>query len=349
MAPKPATASNAPRGSPGTTTASGKPVAAQREAGADPTSPMENVDAQVDELQALVRQSREEQAVISSKILALKNGGLSNTPAGLRGPGGGFGTAGASGEEVTSLREQLAETDSMLLERDAEVERLRGQVRALLVQVEEPKTGAAWRHRYEDSQKKLEASLKDYQGLQVETGQKQREIVNLSSYLRILEVDQSVNGNQRERLLTDAKYCREKLRVLQVERDSLGRSLRSLEEGFLRCIGRITQSLAAGVATVIMDDKPAEARFVVLRVGTDGNGVIEIFREPDGSEEIMAFDIALPGATVKTDREAMNILLTGSAGVGTLRLCCISLEEYMKWVGALRLVGFSLSDALPRR
>lgn len=346
MAPKPATASNAPRGSPGTTTASGKPG---KEAGADPTSPMENVDAQVDELQALVRQSREEQAVISSKILALKNGGLSNTPAGLRGPGGGFGTPGPSNEEVMSLRSQLADTDSMLLEKDAEVERLRSQVRALLVQVEEPKTGAAWRHRYEDSQKKLEASVKDYQGLMVEGAQKQKEIVNLSSYLRILEVDQSVNSTQRERLLSDQKTCREKLRVLQVERDSLGRSLRSLEEGFLRCIGRITQSLAAGVATVMMDDVGAEARFVVLRVGTDGHGVIEIFREPDGSEEIMAFDIAPPGATVTANREAMNIQLTGSLGVGMLRLCCISLEEYMKWIGALRLVGFPLTDALPRR
>merc|ERR1719310_1926396 len=178
-----------PRGSPGTAPDQG-----------DPTSPMENVDAQVDELQALVRQSREEQAIISSKILALKSGGLASTPA-LRGPG--FGQPGAAGEQLASLREQLAETDSLLLEREAEVERLKAQMRALLVQVEEPKTGAAWRHRYEEAQKRLEASSKDYEGLQVECRQKQKEILNLGSYLKILEAKNTQADTQRERLVEE--------------------------------------------------------------------------------------------------------------------------------------------------
>lgn len=336
MAPKPKT-SNAPRPVPGTTV--------RLEGGLG--SPGENVDAQVDELQALVRQSREEQAVISSKILALKSGGLGGGTPGLRTPGAGYGAPGASGEEVRSLREQLAETDSMLLERDAEVEKLKSQVRALLVQVEEPRTGAAWRHRYEDAQKKLEANQKDYQSLQIEIGQKQKEVVNLSSYLRILEVDQSSNGHQRDRLVRDAETAREQLRTVKIERESIGRQLRQLEEGFVRCVGRTTQSLAAGAATVVLDNKPGRAQFVVLRMGTSGDGVIEVFTEPDAHDEVFSLDLSISaGATVTADREAMNLLLSGNKGESKLRLCCVGMEEFMKWTGALRLLGFPLRDAL---
>jgi hypothetical protein len=302
------------------------------------------MDEQVDELQALVRQSREEQAVISSKILALKSGGTANTPA-LR---GGFGSPG--GDEVRALREQLVETDSLLLERDAEVENLREQVQLMKVHFDEPKTGAAWRGRYEEAQKRTEGWEKDYQALQAENGQKQREVVNLSAYLRILEVDKEVNAQQRERLLTDANQVRSNVRVLQVERDTLQRQLRALEEGFLRCIGRVTQSLASGVATVIINDKSPEARFVVLRLGSGGNGVdashgiIEIFREPDAHDEVAAMDLSIAaGATASVDKQAMTVLLTESAE-STLRICCVSMEEFLKWSGAVRLIGFDLKQ-----
>merc|ERR1719199_209751 len=175
----------------------------------------------------------------------------------------------------------------------------------MMVQLEEPKNGAAWRHRYEDTRKRLEGFEKDYQGLQIESGLKQQEIQNLSSYLRILEADQRVNGEQRERLLQDAKTTRGNVRVLQVERDSLGRQLRALEEGFARCIGRVTQSLASGVATVLVNDNDAVARFVVLRVGASGDGVIEIFKEPDDHDEMYVMDLAIAaGTTAHLDKEA---------------------------------------------
>lgn len=302
------------------------------------------MDAQVDELQALVRQSREEQAAISSKILALKGGGMgSNTP-GLR-PPGGLGAAGGAADEARALREQLAETDTIALEKDSEIERLTQQVKVLSTALDEPANGAAWRARYEDAQKRVEGWEKDYQGLKIESDMKQREIVNLSSYLRILEVDQQVNGQQRERLLADGKTVRGNVRVLQVERDSVGRQLRALEEGFLRCIGRVTQSLASGVSTVVVDDKNPEARFVVLRAGAEGVGVIEIFREPDAHDEILALELSkADGAAASMDEESMTILLTGSLGESTLRLCCVGKDEFMKWSGALRQVGFDNID-----
>merc|ERR1719331_66562 len=121
-----------------------------------------------------------------------------------------------------------------------------------MVHVEEPKSGAAWRQRYEGAQKSLEATRKEYQGVKVELIQRQQEIVNLTSYLRILETDQSLNEKQRERLLKDTHSAAEKVRIFQGERDSLSQQLRTLEEGFLRCTGRVTHSLAAGVATVIV-------------------------------------------------------------------------------------------------
>lgn len=303
------------------------------------------MDAQVDELQALVRQSREEQAAISSKILALKGGGMGSSTPGLR-PPGGLGAAGGATDEVRALREQLSEADTVALEKDAEIEALKGQVKVLKTALDEPANGAAWRARYEDAQKRCEAWEKDYQGLQIESDMKQREIVNLSSYLRILEVDQQVNGQQRERLLSDGKTVRGNVRVLQVERDSLGRQLRALEEGFLRCIGRVTQSLASGVSTVIVDDQNPEARFVVLRAGAEGVGVIEIFREPDAHDEILALELSkADGAAASMDEESNMILLTSSLGESTLRLCCVGVDEFMKWSGALRQVGFEMTDA----
>jgi len=166
----------------------------------DPVSPGGiNVDASVDELQHLVKQSRAEQAVISSKILALK-GGSASTP-GMR-PGGGLGAAGASSEEVAALREQLSEADSMLLERDAEVEALRAQVRLMTIQlVDEPKSGAAWRQRYEEAQKRLEGMERDFQGMRVEIKKKEMQIGNMNSYLKVLMADKQVNGQQREACL----------------------------------------------------------------------------------------------------------------------------------------------------
>lgn len=314
----------------------------------DPGSPgIANVDAQVDELQALVAQSREEQAVISSKILALKSGG----GGGAAGRAAGFGAPGAAGGEVMALREQLAEADSLLLEKDAQVENLHSQVKALMVHVEEPRTGAAWRQRYEGAQKALEAMRKDYQGVKVELIQRQQETVNLTSYLRILETDQSLNEKQRERLLKDTHSAAEKVRIFQGERDSLSQQLRTLEEGFLRCTGRVTHSLAAGVATVIVNDKSPEARFLVLRTGTDGAGVMEIFLEPDAHDELLSIDLSTAAAaSASADTESMTILLKGGNGESELRICCVSMEELMKWSGALRLVGFDdLTTSNPKK
>lgn len=295
-------------------------------------------DMQADELQALVKQSREEQAVISSKILALK-GNSGGAAAGVAW------SAGSGGTEVAALREQLAEIDSRLIERDAEVENLRAQVRKFTMQnVEEPKMGAVWRSRYEEAQKRVEALERNCRDTQAESITRAGEIQNLSKYVRIVEADIKVRDGQRERLVEETSRTQEKVRTLEVDRKSLESQLRRLEEGFLRCVGRVTQSLASGVATVIVNEKAAEARFVVLRVGQSGDGVIEIFKEPDAHDELIAMDLSISGgAACSPDRESMTLHLAGSTGSGQLRLCCVSMEEFMKWAGALRLVGFDLN------
>mmetsp|Transcript_80071 Transcript_80071/g.138981 ORF Transcript_80071/g.138981 Transcript_80071/m.138981 type:complete len:344 (+) Transcript_80071:72-1103(+) len=298
-----------------------------------------DVEMQADELGALMKQSREEQAVISSKILALKGGGAAG--------GAGAWAPGVGGTEVVALREQLAEVDSRLIEREAEIENLRAQVKRFTMQnVEEPKMGAVWRSRYEDAQKRVEALERNFRETQSESQTRADEIKNMNKYVRIVEADIRVRDGQRERLIEETSRTQEKVRTLEVERKSLESQLRRLEEGFLRCVGRVTQSLASGVATVVVNEKSAEARFVVLRVGPGGEGVIEIFKEPDAYEELVAMDLSISGgASCTPDRESMTLHLAGSTGSGQLRLCCVSMEEFMKWSGALRLVGFDLNRA----
>lgn len=303
----------------------------------------QNMNAQMDELQALVKSSREEQALISSKILALKGGVSAQSPV-LR-QVGGYGTPGIGGDEVLSLREQLAHSDSLLLEREAEIERLRSELKVLQAHVDEPKTGAAWRQRYEESQIKFESNQRDVQHMRMATDSHKTEIRNLSSYLRILEADKETNNKQRERLVAQHKDTEKHKHNLEVERNSLAQQLSALNQGFIRCVGRVTQSLASGVTSVSLDNKNAEARFLLLRFTSDRDrtGVLEIFREPDAHDELMAMELKLPVASAVADEKAMNILLTGSSDKQTLRICCVGMEEYLKWSGALKLVGFDIS------
>merc|ERR1712070_180309 len=170
--------------------------------------------------------------------------------------------------------------------------------------------------------------------------------MSLQAYTRILEVDKEQNNQQRERLREDATDAREKLRVNKVERDTLGRQLREFEEGFLRCISRITQSLASGVVTVIIGERDATPRFVILRLVSDrlmsdaDEGVLEIYDEPHAHDELMSIDLSeAKGAKVNGDKRALTILITGSNDRSKIRLCCIGQEEYTKWRGALELVG----------
>jgi len=103
--------------------------------------------------------------------------------------------------------------------------------------------------------------------------------------------------------------------------------------------------LASGVATVVVNDKNAEARFVVLRVGLGGDGVMEVFREPDAHDEMLAVDLSISGgATAEADKESLTILLTGSLADCKMRLCCVGMEEFTKWTGGLRSVGFDFPE-----
>jgi len=302
-----------------------------------------NLDPQMDELQALVRSSRAEQAAISSKILALK-GGVSTPQPSLKMSLGAPGVL-AGAEEVTSLREQLAEVDHMLLQKDAQVETLTSQLLQLRQVVAAPQSGAEWRRRYEDAQKNYEQLQRDVQHIRQDAEKSRTALSSMTSYLKVLESDKRSSDAQRERLVKELKKHTEKNRSHEDEKSSIAHQLRCLEEAFLVCVGRVTHSLAAGVATIVLNGKAPEARFTTLRANSNGEGVIEIFREPDADEEIFAMELSVAGgaSAVAEGAEGADptILLTSSSGNDNenLRICCVSNEEFMKWTGALKTVG----------
>ena len=53
----------------------------------------------------------------------------------------------------------------------------------------------------------------------------------------------------------------------------------------------------------------------MLRTGTDGAGVMEIFLEPDAHDELLSIDLSTAAAaSASADTESMTILLKGGNG-----------------------------------
>jgi len=294
--------------------------------------------SQTEQLQALVRQSREEQSLINSKILALKDGISSGT---WKGPE--LATLGEPSPELAVLRERLAEMDSLLIQRDADVERLEVQVTQLQSVLEkarqEPLQAGIWRQRYEDMEQQCLAQSKEMSEMKGKLQKRNVEIGNLGRYIRQMEAEIKIFESHRDRLLQETSKVREQLQTVEFERKSLMRRVRELEEGFARCVGRVSHSLAAGVATVILNGKTPELRFLVLRQAKGGNGVLELFQEPDADDEVVAMDLAMKtGCTAESATDSLTIVV--KSGPSTLRMCCVNVEEFTKWTVGLEMLGF---------
>ncbi|CAK0817304.1 unnamed protein product, partial [Prorocentrum cordatum] len=158
----------------------------------------------------------------------------------------------------------------------------------------EPAQAGLWQRRYEEAQRRGDAHELALRELRLEGEGRGREATLLQQYLRKLEDEASIRDEQRRRLLQDAEQLSEKLRFSEAARRRLEAQMHELEDGFARCVGRITRARAAGVVNASLgDDKPV-ARFAVLRAAEadDGAAVLEFFEEPDSAWEITSLDLS---------------------------------------------------------
>eukprot|EP00913_Durusdinium_trenchii_P007949 g7455.t1 len=152
----------------------------------------------------------------------------------------------------------------------------------------------------------------------------QREIVieELQSKLKTTEESRRarVRDTQRERLLTDAQIARSKFKQTESEQQQLVSRLHGLEDAFARCVGRITGALTAGVVGVCLDEAQPVPRFVVLTAHPAGNGLLEIFEEPDSHWELCAVELSPLGVgkkpPVTLDENTLSLVTCGVLGGG---------------------------------
>ncbi|CAE8680046.1 unnamed protein product [Polarella glacialis] len=313
----------------------------------------------------LMAEAPGEQALRSSTV-GLQSGPLESAPL----------TSGAPAvpPETLALREHIAELDSELQQRDAVVDRLKVTVselrRTLDKAMLEPQNGSLWRDMYEEAQLASEARERALQELQLENETRVKEIALLSQYIRKLEDEANNCDGHRERLLLFAVVAAAKSNSIEAEQKQLLARLHGFEDSFARCIGRVTQALAAGVMNVSLDTMQAVPRFAVFRLCPGGSAVLEVCEQPDSSWELAAVDLSPTGDSSKrpalvADKGSLSLMLSGvvsgNAGaahgaVPTLR--CADKDDFAKWAGALGLLRLlpegkisptSIREAKPER
>ncbi|CAE8608451.1 unnamed protein product, partial [Polarella glacialis] len=136
----------------------------------------------------------------------------------------------------------------------------------------------------------------------------------------------------------------------EMEQKQLLARLHSLEDSFARCVGRVTQAVAAGVIDVSWDEMQAVPRFAVLRPCPGGSAVLEVFGEPGSSWELATVELLPTGDSsqrpaIVADEALLSLLLSGvvsgkaGAAQGALpKLRCADKDDFAKWAGALKLL-----------
>jgi hypothetical protein len=320
-----------------------------------------------------MQQSREEQAQISSKLANLKKDiAVRRQPAPpvsvkwaqapevsasrpLLGPEVGNAMRVAEGGgEVAALRALVVELDAALLERASEVEALRARVAALESSIarsqENPGMDQVWHQRYEDAQRISQEHEKSVRELQIGAESSKKESLLLQQYIRTLEADAKIRDSQRHQLMEDVNRAREEIHSSEAERKHFSAELMRLEDGLVRCVSRVTQSIAAGIIAVASGSSAASMRFAVLRVvapaaqgGKAIGAILDVYEEPDAAVVLEAFGAR--SAEVASATLSLH-LRGGPSGVDSLRLCCADYADFDKWAGALNSLGlFPLGSA----
>jgi len=238
---------------------------------------------QAQALQSLVEQSRLEQAAISQKILALRSGldthHKNGTAAGM-GPGRAGVRPGDVPAEIAALREQLAEMDASLLERDAEIENLRFRVSGMEAEMKktitEPHFSAVWQAKYEQAQRLADTRGQQVGELQLDDDARLREVNVLTHYIKAMKNKAQADDFNRSQSQKEAAVVQKRMNASTAERQHLSVQVQNVQLGLVRCITRVSTAICAGILTVHLGSAPEMVAFAVLRSAGDG-GVMELF------------------------------------------------------------------------
>ncbi|CAJ1461010.1 unnamed protein product, partial [Effrenium voratum] len=286
-------------------------------------------------------------------------GGLAGRGSGERGAGVGLSASPSLAgplqgypDEISALREHVAELDNEIAMRDMATEALREKVRNLQEALEKallsPAEGGLWKDRYQTAQKENEVRGREIKELKLQMDVKDKEIKLLSQYVRKLEEEARIRDSQRERLLTDASISRSKFKQTEAEQQELVTRLHGLEDSFARCVGRVTQAATAGVVGVCLEEAQPVPRFAVLTRREPNGAVLEIFEEPDSHWELCAVELSPLGVgrkpPVGLDENALSLVTCGVAGggVGSQEMVscpaikCPDRASFIKWSCAFR-------------
>lgn len=326
-----------------------------------------SASARVANTAELLSSARAEQAALDEKLRAVlgTRGGGGGSPYAGGGPyvgsphgspgGAGLDLAGGlsafsghagTGDSYDVLRDHLAELDMTLMELDAEVEGLEGRAASLqrqLDSVAEPKQVDAWKRQFTLAQVSAAQGGRSLKAMDsVNRGQRQ-ECALLKQFVRALEDDARIRDYQLEGLRAETERIDAEQRTWD---DGPLRSLRmqvaDLEDGYARLVSRLTQSAAAGVVHVKLEQKSRQLPvFACLRATPTGGGTLEAYEEPHHSREMFAMTVQEGRTRLRRSAADHSITIQDldGGGHGSVRLQCEGWEDYCKWLSGFYLVG----------
>jgi len=293
----------------------------------------------------MVAQGKAEQEVINSTVDKL---GKNVAKTGVGGPvqplanGRAAPMVFSEKHEVPALRRQVATLDAALLDRDVEIEQLKikaNKMETALQHIRSDSLNAGlWEERYEDAKRVADAHSKRINDAHKEKEERVQQIRCLVQYVRTQERSSVICKAQIGRLGGETHSRQDQLLLSDMRRKKLSDQVTELEDGFVRCVGRITNSLTAGIITLSISEHDTGAvRFAVFRkIGKD-SGIMEIFEEPDSYNEKISISIT-PETDVRITAH-QQVLIRSSRDSEVAAMGCASEEELEKWLGAFYLIG----------
>jgi hypothetical protein len=284
------------------------------------------------QLEALVQQSREEQAVINKQLDDLRQGF------------GGHRTETRTYTELGPLREKIAELESKLLEREEEVRYWQHQSENVQRQLGVELTSESLKvyDAYEQTQKEVERHERVLQKLKADRNTSHKELEVLSKYLKSASEKRNKDDGARSNEADMNKQLRAELQMLQEDQQRLEKREGRMRLRVLRSVYRATSALAAGHTRASVGSGAPFESFAILHSAPEGGALLEFFSEPDMEQEMLAVDLRLgSGCSVAADATRLRIQLHGASvsGSDTVQLSCGRPEEYIKWTAALCRAG----------
>lgn len=253
--------------------------------------------------------------------------------------------------EIDALRQRVTALEQSVFTYDMELDALKAESNKLERATQLPGDKGAWRQRYEVASVHLERSARAMEALQRESEATESRTRIVKQWLRVLYGSDKVS----RRHLLELRAANEKLRtaISAAERDKLRleRDALTMEDGYVRFLGRVTYSVACGIvslrrvhASAIIGGGQAAQRFAALRLINFDTGVLEIFEEPAARWSMDEVELVRGRSQVAT-AEPSTLLFHGLGGGDQLLITFETSQERHKWLGALRALGVATDAA----